>query len=39
MAGEGSSNAGKHLTYHDLDAFDWDDVIATPLEIPASSNT
>jgi hypothetical protein len=36
MAREGSS---KHPTYHDLDSSDWDDVVATPMEIPTSSNT
>jgi hypothetical protein len=39
MAGEGSSSGRKCLAYHDLDASDWDDVIATPMEIPTSLNT
>jgi hypothetical protein len=39
MAGEGSSSGAKYPTYHNLDAFDWDNVVATPLEIPVSSNT
>jgi hypothetical protein len=39
MAGEGSSSSRKRLAYHDLDASDWDDVVATPMEIPTSSNT
>jgi hypothetical protein len=39
MAGEESTSARKRLAYHDLDAFDWDDIVATSLEIPATSNT
>jgi predicted HNH restriction endonuclease len=39
MAGEGSSSGRKRLAYHDLDASDWDDVVATPMEIATSSNT
>jgi hypothetical protein len=39
MAGERSCSVGKRLAYHNLDAFDWDNVVATPLEIPVSSNT
>jgi hypothetical protein len=39
MVGEGSFSAGKRLAYYDLDAFNWYNMIATPLEIPASLNT
>jgi hypothetical protein len=39
MARKRSSSGGKRLAYHDLDASDWDDVVATPMEIPTSSNT
>jgi hypothetical protein len=39
MAREESSSGGKGLAYHDLDASNWDDVVATPMEIPTSSNT
>jgi hypothetical protein len=36
MARKGSSSVGKCLAYH---AFDWNDVIAIPLEFTAPSNT
>jgi hypothetical protein len=39
MAGEGSSSGAKRAAYHDLDSSDWDDIIATPMEIPTASNT
>jgi hypothetical protein len=39
MVREGSSSSAKRLGHHDLDASDWDDVVATPMEIPTSSNT
>jgi hypothetical protein len=38
MAGEGSSSGAKLPAYHDLDSSDWDDVVATPMEIPTASN-
>jgi hypothetical protein len=38
MVGEGSSSGGKRLAFHDLDASNWDNVVATPMEIPKSSN-
>jgi hypothetical protein len=38
MVGEGSSSGRKRPAYHVLDASDWDDVVATPMEIPTSSN-
>jgi hypothetical protein len=39
MAGEGSSSGAKRPAYHDLDSSDWDDIVATPMEIPTASNT
>jgi hypothetical protein len=39
MAGEGSSSAGKHFAYHDLDAFEWDDAHPIAPELPAPSTT
>jgi hypothetical protein len=39
MAGERSSSARKRFAYHDLDAFEWDDVPAIVPELPAPSNT
>jgi hypothetical protein len=39
MAGEGSSSGAKRASYHDLDSLDWDDIVATPMEIPTASNT
>jgi hypothetical protein len=39
MAGEGSSSGAKRVAYHDLDSSDWDDIVATPMEIPTASNT
>jgi hypothetical protein len=39
MAGEGSSSGAKRAAYHDLDSSDWDDIVATPMEIPTASNT
>jgi hypothetical protein len=39
MAGEGSSSGAKRPAYHDLDSLDWNDIIATPMEIPTTSNT
>jgi hypothetical protein len=39
MAGEGSSSGAKRPTYHDLDSSDWNDVVATPMEIPTALNT
>jgi hypothetical protein len=38
MAEEGSSSGAKRLAYHDLDSSDWDDIVATPMEIPTASN-
>jgi hypothetical protein len=39
MAREGSSSAAKRPVYHDLDSSYWDDIVATPMEIPTTSNT
>jgi hypothetical protein len=39
MAGEGSSSGAKRPAYHDLDSSDWDDIVATPMEIPTASDT
>jgi hypothetical protein len=39
MAREGSSSAGKHFAYHDLDAFEWDDAPPIVPELPAPSTT
>jgi hypothetical protein len=39
MVGEGSSSGAKRAAYHDLDSSDWDDIVATPMEIPTASNT
>jgi hypothetical protein len=39
MVGEGSSSGAKRPTYCDLDSSDWDDAVATPMEIPMASNT
>jgi hypothetical protein len=39
MDGEGSFSAGKCPAYCDLDAANWDDVVATPLEFSAPLNT
>jgi hypothetical protein len=39
MAREGSSSGVKRPAYHDLDSSDWDDIVATPMEIPTASNT
>jgi hypothetical protein len=39
MAGKGSSNAGNRLAYHDLYAFDWNNMVTILVEIPTSSNT
>jgi hypothetical protein len=39
MVGKGSSSGAKRPTYHDLDSLDWDDIVATPMEIPTASNT
>jgi hypothetical protein len=38
MVGEGSSSGAKRSAYHDLDSSDWDDIVATPMEIPTASN-
>jgi hypothetical protein len=39
MAGEGSSSGAKRPAYHDLDSSDWDDIVATPMEISTALNT
>jgi hypothetical protein len=39
MVGEGNSSAGKRPAYYDLDFADWNNVVATPLEFHAPSNT
>ena len=39
MAGEGSSSSAKRPAYHDLDSLDWDDIVATPIEITIALNT
>jgi hypothetical protein len=39
MAGEESSSGANRPAYHDLSSSDWDDVVATPMEISTSSNT
>jgi hypothetical protein len=39
MAREGSSSSAKRPAYHDLDSSDWNDIVATPMEIPTASNT
>jgi hypothetical protein len=39
MVGKGIFSARKRPIYHDLDAANWDNVVATPLEFPAPSNT
>jgi hypothetical protein len=39
MVGEGSSSGAKCLAYHDLDSLDWNDIVATPMEIATASNT
>jgi hypothetical protein len=39
MAGEGSSSGAERPAYHDLDSSDWDDIVATPMEIPTALNT
>jgi hypothetical protein len=38
MVGEGSFSGAKCPAYHDLDSSDWDDIVATPMEIPTASN-
>jgi hypothetical protein len=39
MVDKGSSSVGKSPAYYDLNATNWDDVVATSLEFPLASNS